>query len=217
MDPKSAQNNSSLDSQNPQPPGEKPPAPNPIEPGQFVVAGEDHTSPPKPAPISQNSPSAPALDPGLGHIDPPPPQPAANQMPARPQPGLNLAGAPPPQNFPPPNPAPQEPAFEQPNPAPYTPPPPTTSSAPPEGSSKIKSLRMFAIIAGVLVLLAVIGALVYIFVFAKKPEAATTTSTNQAIEEPSPTPARAGPGFGDLKETPNQATRSATLSASPKL
>ena len=222
MDPNSAQNNNNKNPQG-KPDGNAPP--NPIEPGQFVVAGENHSTSPQASPnLSQPTGNLPPLDSQPSAPAAPTPMPAqpdpvpAPTSPPLPSTGLNLAGESPPPgptaDFPAPGPLPQAPAPEQPNPALYVPPPATGGNIP-QNPSKIKNLKKIAIIVAGLVLLSAIGALVYMFVLGKKPQAAKTTTTD-VIEEPSPSPQNTGPGFADLSESTPQATKSATPSASPK-
>ena len=67
----------------------------------------------------------------------------------------------------------------------------------------IKKLRIVAIIAGILVLLGAIGALVWFFVIGRAPKQPTQTEaqiqeTQAVVEEPTPLPKRTEGGFGTL-------------------
>ncbi len=76
-------------------------------------------------------------------------------------------------------------------------------------------MRVLIIVAGVVVLLAVIGALVWFFILSPKNQAATTSSGLTEIPEPSPLPKNTGGGFGNLPQATGsgQSTASATPSA----
>lgn len=162
------------------------PADSSIQTGQFVVAGGDQAPPP------QNFQPEPAA--------PPPPPPYIPQepnaaVPQAPAPGPQLAPA-----F-----APTAQQFQQPDPTPYAPPPPTPGSQQVSagGGSMIKKLRLVAILAGILVLLGAIGALVWFFVLGRSSQQptqtqATTQETQAVVEEATPLPRRTEGGFGTL-------------------
>lgn len=175
MDP-TAPNKNQPDSGNTNPPS-------PIQPGQFVVAGDD---PPQQSGQAQPAPQAvPAQT---------PPQPTTSlagerRESATPQvpPSAQVAGAP-----------------TQPDPTPFTAPAvgqqgaqETTKSG---GGSKVKGV---VIVLAILVLLAIIGAVVYFFVLPnlKGTTSKTQSSTEVQIEEPSPPPPNTGSGFGDIPES----------------
>lgn len=189
MDP-SAPNNPN--NSNPQAPT------SPIQPGQFVVAGEEAppaATAPQPT-VETQSPAAP----------PPAPIPTVNL--AQDKEGQQ------PQVFP--N-APVGPAASQPDPTPFSPTGqilPDTQNlgtpAAPSGGSK----KLLLVIPIVLILVGIIGAVVYFFVLPKNKTGAKTTGADVQVEEPSPTPARTGAGFGDLQST-GSATPGSTSSGLP--
>jgi len=158
--------------------------PSPIQPGQFVVAGEDQQ--PQPTPTSAT------------------PQTVQNPPQAS-QPTVSLAGERSDQAIPQvlPNAAAGS-ASTQPDPTPFTAPNINQQATPDQtksgGGSKIK---MVIIIVAILALIAIIGATVYLFVLPKlkgntaKPQ----TSTDVQIEEPSPLPPKTGNGFGDIPQS----------------
>lgn len=175
MDPTAPNNN-----------GQNPPSANPqtpIQPGQFVVAGDD-------APTASAMPSSP----------PAPTQPAVSLAGER-QPGAEpqiLASTP------------ASGAATQPDPTPFTQPVPgvlpadsaaqavqSVGDAPKGGGSK----KIFIMLA-VVVLLGIIAAVGYFFVLPqvqKKEE--TTAATDIIEEEPSSTPAATDGGFGEIPES----------------
>lgn len=190
---------------NPNPQGDS--AKSPIEPGQFVVAGEDPTQV-----VSQPAPQQPL---------------AASQTPpvqdVSPKPGFSLAQdknlaqsyptpPPPPPPTPPPPPIPQQPDQPmQPDPTPFTGPgqtPPYPTSPQPPGS-KMKKIKLFVIIIAVLVLIAIVGAVAWFFVLQKPqtPQSAKTQDIQQVIE-PTPTPQLPTGGFGQLPQATNGAEAS---------
>ncbi len=162
------------------PDNQNPPAPpNPIQPGQFVVAGED---------------APPAANPQITAQPAPTPQ--------APQPTMNLAQdkAAPTQVFP--N-APVGPTAVQPDPTPFTSPPgatPNLAGVPPTGAAAPKSRnKMLIILIALIVLVAIIGAVVY-FVVLPKAKTGTKPTTDTQVDEPSPSPTRTDGGFGTLPE-----------------
>lgn len=182
--------NDPLINKNPQEPIQGDPS---IQAGQFVVAGEN------PAPVSEPAP-APASAPQS--FEPPPlsqpePQPVPQQPPAY---------------------VPTAPQFEkQPDPTLYAPPPPAPGSqmVSSGGGSAIKKLRLVAIIAGILVLLGAIGALVWFFVLgraSKQPTQSQVQQTQAVVDQPTPLPKRTGGGFGTL---PGLQSTSAAQTATP--
>jgi hypothetical protein len=156
-----------------------------IQTGQFVVAGENAAPAPAPAPQNfQPPPTAPQPPPYIPQSQPEP-QPVPEQ----------------PQVY-----APPAPQYEkQPDPTLYAPPPPTPGSqqVASGGGSMIKKLRLVAIIAGALVLLGAIGALVWFFVLGRSSQQPTQSEsqvqqTQAVVEEPTPMPKRTEGGFGTL-------------------
>ena len=176
-----------------------------IQTGQFVSVGGD--TPPPASPASATLPPLPITHPSangpiLGAV------PEPNPIPQTPQPPLS----------PLPNTLPAEPEFapNQPNPTPYAPPPNTPNAQSSQGGSKLKSLKLIAIIAGILVLVAIIGVLVWFFVInGKSNQAASTQNTGTNVTEQLPLPKIDKGGFGDLPQATAsaQATGSATPSA----
>lgn len=176
MDP-TAPNNNQPNSGNTTPP-------NPIQPGQFVVAGEDQQ------PTQNSAPAAPQ----------------ATQDPAPPQPAVSLAGER--QESAAPLPMPTAPAANgatQPDPTPFTAPGIGQQSTPekPKGGGS----KMIIIIFAVVMFLAIIGAVVYFFVLPglKSNAAKNQTSTDVQVEEPSSPPPNTGTGFGDIPDSTESA------------
>lgn len=165
----------------------------PIQPGQFVVAGDDQQAPqaPTPAPVA--------------------PQAVQDPVPTPPQPAVSLAGerqeSIASQVLP--N-APVTSASTQPDPTPFTAPGQAigqqieSAQTNGGGGSKMKGI---IIALALLALLTIIGAVVYFFVLPKLKEnsAKTQTSTDVQIEEPSPPPQRTGSGFGDIPDSTTSA------------
>jgi len=186
MDPTAPKNN-----------GQNPPSANPqtpIQPGQFVVAGDDALTAPQVA-----TPIAP----------PPPPQPAVSLA------GERQAGAEPQILAS----TPASGGSTQPDPTPFSQPVPGIPSAdsaaqavqsvgdPPKGGGSKKILVLLAVV----VLLGIIAAVVYFFVLPqiqKKEE--TTATTDVLVEEPSPTPQVTDGGFGEIPESTTTASPSTT-------
>lgn len=178
MDPTAPNNN------NQNPGGAAPQSP--IQPGQFVVAGDDQQAPQAP----MSAPSAPQ-------------QPIQNPDP--PQPAVSLAGARQETANPSvlPN-APVDSTSTQPDPTPFT--PQGQAAGQPVESAQNKGgggSKMIIIALAVLILVAIIGAVVYFFVLPKlkgsTQKAQSTTDTQ--IEAPSPPPPKTGSGFGDIPES----------------
>lgn len=187
---------------NPNPQGNS--AKSPIEPGQFVVAGEDSNQN-----TSQPAPGQPPLAP---------------QVPSQavpPQPGLSLAQdknlaqsypTPPPLPPPPPSMPPQQPDQPmQPDPTPFTGPGQALSSpaSPQPPGSKMKKIKLFVIIIAVIILIGIVAAVVWFFVL-QKPQAqqsAKTEDTQQVIE-PTSTPQTPTGGFGQLPQATSGAEAS---------
>lgn len=234
MDPTAPNNNNPFDHSSPTTPSSSPPPPpsgisatiidpndplvnqpnsgasgpvdNQIQPGQYVVAGQDSTVT-QPAPLEPQSapfatpPPAPAVSP-LAGAEPipapmPTPMPAPNlaQPIVQPQAPAAFAQAAPLSG------ATAGAAGQQPDPTPYAPPPPgPTQQSNDSGSSMIKKLRLVAIGLGVIVLLGAIGALLWFFLLSKNNSspAKVETTENAPVAEPSPPPKRTGSGFDTL-------------------
>lgn len=188
-----------------------------IQPGQFVVAGEDTTATLSPPKVAQNPPFAsqpqsPPQNPNIQESQ----APTSESLPV-PQPvaGLDLAGGSQlNQNVPP-----QAPV-SQPDPTPFAPPlppQPTQEATPPtQGGSKIQKFKIIVIIVAILALVSIIVALVWFFVLGKQKKEPVKTDQDQVIqEEPSPSPARTDAGFGDLSQATPSAPPPLTPSPSP--
>lgn len=199
--------------------GTNPPGPSPIQPGQFVVAPP--ASPDAPAsPRGERGESlgGPAADP-----DTPPQPPPPEETPQPPQPASTQRGefAQTPQE-----PAPQsepEPLFaqNQPNPTPFVAPTPLPEMAQEKDTpppSKIQRARKILIIVGILLLVVILGAIVWLFIVGRSREQPAKTQSQEVStgQEPSlaPIPKRTTGGFADLPAATRESQ--ATDSASPK-
>lgn len=185
---------------------------NSIQPGQFVVAGEDATPSVLTPKIAQSSQSAgqPQISqsPNTQQSQTPLPEPSSAPQPAA---GLDL-GSQFNQNV-----EPQSPV-SQPDPTPFTPPVPQEPTQevtqPTQGGSRIQKFKIIVIIVAVVALVAIIVALVWFFVLGKQKKEPVKTEQDQVIqEEPLPLPAKNNGGFGDLPATPS-APQPATPSSS---
>lgn len=151
--------------------------PNPIQPGQFVVAGGDQEPPQDSSPVAPQETQAP------------PPQPTVSlagqrqessesQMPTSPA----ASGA------------------SQPDPAPFA-----VEGVGQQSTSENKSggSKKIIIVLAIVILLAIIGAVVYFFVLPqlKKNPANTKTSAETVVEEPSSPAPKTGSGFGDIPDS----------------
>lgn len=189
-----------------------------VEPGQFVVAGED-TAPQQPpqvqpqsSPTVDSSPKASKFaftrspitnsQTAADQTPPPPPPPSAPETP----------NAPPPPPPPPPNQPPQ------PDPTPFSVQPnqftPPVEGAQNQGSSKVNKFRKIFMILIVLVLVGIIAAVAYIFViqkdfFGKKEDVKTDTS-DTVLDEPLPSPQRGSGGFSTLPQSSESAQPEST-------
>lgn len=225
MDP-TAPNNNSLPQDPNAPLGPK----SPIQPGQFVVAGEDeevakNVSSQSPSPESQNPQPQPFSSPQS-----PQQVPSTLQEPAQAVPGPSvlspLAGDTPtsnensdlPSNFASPFSGPRN---LQPDPTPFVSPqmqPQQTKETgpmlPPSPSSPIKKI---VLIFGVLILIGLITAVAWFFIINKngKETAQNKDTQKSQIEEPSPLPKRTSGGFSELPPATSEASPSASLEASP--
>lgn len=193
-------------------PTSPPPPASPIEPGQFVVA-------PKASPDeSLGGPAADTTIPPPAEPQSPPPEETLQP----PQPASTQRGefAQTPQG-----PAPQsepEPLFaqNQPDPTPFVAPtPPPESAAQTEvPSSRIQSARKILIIVGLLLLVGILGAIVWLFIVGRSRNLPTKTQSQEVTvsQEPSlpPIPKRTTGGFADLPTATRESQ--ATASASPK-
>lgn len=190
-------------------PGQDPNAPpelNPIQPGQFVVAGGE---PPLP-----QEPATTAPPPSL----PPEPLPPIPEPPVVPPP---LGGLPPLENPEPPAPGlslaqetntPLIPPLEQPDPTPYVSPPATAPAIQAARPSLIQRFRIFLIIGAAIVIVGIISALAWFFIFSKPVGNQVAVSEEEIpIQEPSPPAKRTEGGFADLPSS----TQSAPLQSTP--
>lgn len=167
----------------------------PIEPGQFVVAGDPSIfkQPPPPGPTSPPTGSLPSTPTSAPQESPPtPPQPPSSQ----PLPPEQVPAAPNP------------PAADQPNPAPYVPP---TAAAPTqlEPPSAIARLRKLAIVLVALVIISTIAGAAW-FLFLNKTSPKTQVEEPETVLEPSPLPLpkRTTGGFADLPAATDQSQAS---------
>ena len=215
MDPTAPKNDQKLqDPETPTPPQ------SPIQPGQFVVAGDEggvFKQPQAPAPLPTSPSSDPLSQESKQPTSPAPLPPLPSQPPSPPPgPGINLSAAsqPFPSVAPTSSPSlqetstnPAQPPPAQPDPTPYVAPQPgdvpypnNTAGALQEPPSLIKKLRMIAIFVVVLVLVGALVAVAWFFVLGKKSnESVKTENTQQAqVEEPSPLPKRTTGGFAEL-------------------
>ncbi len=185
---------------NPNPQGDS--AKSPIEPGQFVVAGEDTA---QTQPIAQQPQVSEQTPASLG---------------ISPKPGFSLAqdknlaqSYPTPPPPPPPTPpTPQQPDQPmQPDPTPFAGPGqiPNTPVSPQPPGSKMKKIKLFVIVIAVLVLIGIVAAVAWFFVLQKPqaPESAKTQDTQQVVE-PTSTPQLPTGGFGQLPQATNGAEAS---------
>lgn len=159
----------------------------PIEPGQFVVAGQDDVfKQPPSSPIPQSPPPPPESSPPGPILSKVPP------LPMPPQPPVPESSQTRPES------QPSQIAPDQPNPSPYVP-PTTTTPTQQEPPSMIQKLRKIAIILVMLIVLASAAAAVWFFVLGKN-RAQTPQSQGETVVEvsPSPLPKRTTGGFADL-------------------
>jgi len=205
------------------PGGSQPPPLNPIQPGQFVVVGEEDgvfKEPPGPTapPIStqEQTPQAPAsqFSPPMPSSSSSPTSPASFTPPS-PLPTSNLTAA----EQPPFVPIPPEPVAQPnsgPNPTPYfapqTPTSPSLSATNSSGEnpSIIKKLRVVSIIIILLILVAIIAGVIWFFLLKNKASEPMKTQAEQptSIEEPSPPPKKTGAGFADLPSATSEGMES---------
>lgn len=181
MDPTAPNNNNPKDPKEPQ---------SPIQPGQFVSVGADEgvfkqppVTPMQTQPLENPIQAAPSFPPSQQ----PEPQMAQNvpQMP---------------EQFPP----------QQPNPTPFAPP---LSTSQPEQSgppSTISRMRIILIIVGFIVLIALIGVAVWLFILPRMQnnQSNKITTEETPIEAPSPPPPRTTGGFSDLPSATEEASES---------
>lgn len=179
------------------------PPPNPIEPGQFVVAGQEDgvfKQPPSPSP-QQTEPAPTTLptpqepSPAQGFSLPPhPPQKQPASITEPPVSPLLSQTTVPPQAT--------SAAEPQPDPTPFVQPPSGSTTDPvttPE-PSMIKKLRLIAVVAIFVVLILLAVAILWFFVLGKRSQEPNKTENEIAaqIEEPSPPPKRTSGGFAEL-------------------
>lgn len=206
--------------------------PDPIQPGQFVVAGDGSNLPQGPPAPSGQVPSPPQSPQSPSTITPQPTQSAqpgpgqsdVASTQTQPTPRLAVEGSSPQalrqeeklvtipptgqRDF-----APKPPAIEQPSPTPFvTQPTPASAVA---GPSSIQKLRILVIGIGALLLLGIVATVFWVLVLGKRPpkEPAKTQVELSAVEEPPFLPKRATSGFADLPpiaEASGEATSSAS-------
>src|SRR3989304_6027691 len=211
---------------NPTPPKDNqnpPQAASPIQPGQFVVAGDEDgvfKEPPAPVPKAP-TPSATSLSPEQKQpaTSAPPPSPPPPPQPQSPPPDAQLSATTQPSPLPTStsNQLKPEEASSQPDPTPYVAPQPGSPSYPSdttgglgEPSSLIKKFRMIAIFVVALVLVGTLVAVAWFFVLGKKSnEPIKTENVEQAqVEEPSPLSKRTTGGFAELPAATSEAEES---------
>lgn len=213
MDPTAPKKNQSGNGQN-----------SPIQPGQFVVAGDEST--PENNPTPQNPPQFPQPEP---HNQAPlPNQPPQSQPtpaptpeePPKPVEGFTLAGESsqqPQVDIPDPNTVSESSSMQQPDPTPFA---PQNMEQPPQAQtssqgSKIDILKKFAVILAILLLIGIIAAVAWFFLLNNKSKKSAVTGEEQIIqEEPSPSPNTANNGFGKLPQPMQEATGGATNGSS---
>lgn len=175
VDPTAPQDNTNTQGSNSATP------PSPIEPGQFVVAGEPSVFK-QPPPPTDNLPAMPTSTP---REFPPPPQAPPEQVPTAPNP----------------------PVQTQPNPAPYVPP---TAAAPTQlgQPSAIARLRKLAIVLVALVIISTIAGAAW-FLFLNKANPKTQVEEPETVlQPPPPLPKRTTGGFADLPAATDQSQAS---------
>jgi len=201
----------------------------PIQPGQFVVAGEEDgvfKEPPAPTPPPVNPPAGPLPKipekPALPSPPPSAPTPSSQGPPTAA--GPNLSSFKPPQPSPAAEPLGQQEvsspagisqvASDQPDPTPFAAEKPQDLPDQNMPQSTQEPSSLIALIVVVLVLIAVIASIVWFFVLGKKSkEPVKTENMDQTlVEEPSPFPKRTTGGFADLPVSTSEAEES-TLSA----
>lgn len=207
MDP-TAPKDSSLPS-DPASPQDAGSTPNPIQPGQFVVAGE--TEPQAPA-LGTSSPQNKITEPppvsSPGNIEPPQPAPPTNSGGQAYKPPNLASTQPGPLSGPPPPGPPGLPPIppSQPDPTPFMPQP--ASPPPTQESSKMGKIKLLLFIAAGVALVGLIGAVVWLFVLGgnKPKEPIKTESTQEQLQEQPPVPKRTEGGFGELPQATAEAT-----------
>lgn len=180
-------------------PNSPPPPASPIEPGQFVVA----------PPAADTTILPPA--------EPQSPSPEESIQPPQFTPTVPSSAGPAPSSQ-----EETEPLFaqNQPNPTPFVAPasPPESAAQAQAPSSKIQRVRKILIIVGILLLVAILGAIVWLFIVGRSRNLPTKTQSQEVTvsQEPSlpPIPKRTTGGFADLPTATRESQ--ATPSASPK-
>jgi len=204
MDPTAPKDNDFNNDPQPSTPGGT--VPNPIQPGQFVVAEENtkqatqSNSPPNIEDPIQSANQTPVQT---------PPQYQQSQMGGprvENQAPFNTAST---QQDTPINPFPQQsPSMNsaQPDPTPFNPIQPTMP--PMQESSKMNKIKLIVIIVAVLALVGIIAAVVWFFVLGpqKAGESTKTQNTQETVEDLSPPPKRPEGGFGEIPQATGEAT-----------
>lgn len=162
---------------NPNNPAQGAPPQNPIQPGQFVVAGDNSAAPPPQTPVA-----------GMSLAQENVPDPAPGPMPGAPPVPASVPGA-------------------QPDPTPFSPPgQPFPGQAAPQAPSSGggSQMKMILIIVAVLVLVGIIAAVVVMFVLPNLNSSETPVTTTE-VEEPLVPVQRTDGGFGQIPATTESA------------
>lgn len=236
MDPTAPKDNPQAQDPNaPEPSGT---SPNPIQPGQFVVVGDDELTP-KVGTTStanqDNSPKSSQASPDNSNQEAPPPFTSPDEMltsvpEAKPHPfgsqssqASQVGSSNPiqsqegsfvsPKNLsanqqPQPPQQPQPIVPSQPDPTPYTPVQPTVP--PTQEPSRMARLKLLMIIVAIVVLVGIIGGVVWFFALGnnQQKESLKTEGPQEQIEE-LPLPKRTAGGFAELPQATNEATEEA--------
>ncbi|MBI3283017.1 hypothetical protein HYZ70_02975 [Candidatus Curtissbacteria bacterium] len=172
----------------------------PLEPGQFVTAGEEENGVFKQPPAPQPEQTSASDEQPQPKEAPRPPTNLASQTPSQPGPTSPSA----------PQPAAEPPQFaNQPSPTPYVP-PSAKGSPPPSPPSAITKLRIVLIILGFLLLVLALSSVAWFFIFSKTAGGKSTKVESQTpqVEFPSPPPARSSGGFSELPQATEEAGES---------
>lgn len=169
---------------NPNNPNQNSAPQSPIQPGQFVVAGDPSAS----APQTQSAPQTSQ---------------ATSTEPAAPVPGMSFAQERPvtdPMSPTPPDPIPNM-VPGQPDPVPFTTPGLAQQNAPAPGTGGGSKMKIIIIIVAILIIAGIIAAAVFMFVLPKTNSKTATSVDQTVVTEPSPPPQRTDGGFGQLPQS----------------
>lgn len=182
------------------------PPPSPIQPGQFVVTGEEDVFKQPPPPTAPPNPETFGAAGGRQAVPPP----NSVHQPIVKPPEVPLAASQAPADA-----QPSAPGADQPNPTPYVAPPVSPTSQP-QQPSVINKLRKVFIVLIILAILGAVAAAAWFFTLGKdkltkKPEIVQETEVEAS---PTPLPKRTVGGFADLPAATNESQ--ASPSASPQ-